>query len=114
MASSNGNEHTGHRKRLKKKFIENGLDVFELHEALELYLFYAIPRKDTNPLAHRLLDKYGSIGAVCDAPIDELEREFGLLKKSEIFARDMRILDDDDPYDANAIQMTDKIVTQFY
>ena len=46
--------------------------------------------------------------------IDYLEREFGLLKKSEIFARDMRILDDDDPYDANAIQMTDKIFTQFY
>lgn len=46
--------------------------------------------------------------------IDYLEREFGLLKKSEIFDRDMRILDDDDPYDANAIQMTDKIFTQFY
>ena len=46
--------------------------------------------------------------------IDYLEKEFGLLKKSEIFARDMRILDDDDPYDANAIQMTDKIFTQFY
>ena len=46
--------------------------------------------------------------------IDYLEREFGLLKKSEIFARDMRILDDDDPYDTNAIQMTDKIFTQFY
>ena len=46
--------------------------------------------------------------------IDYLEREFGLLKKSEILDRDMRILDDDDPYDANAIQMTDKIFTQFY
>lgn len=87
MASSNGNEHTGHRKRLKKKFIENGLDVFEPHEALELYLFYAIPRKDTNPLAHRLLDKYGSIGAVCDAPIDELEREFGLSETAAVLLK---------------------------
>ena len=87
MASSNGKEHTGHRKRLKKKFIENGLDVFEPHEALELYLFYAIPRKDTNPLAHRLLDKYGSIGAVCDAPIDELEREFGLSETAAVLLK---------------------------
>ena len=64
------NSHDGHRKRLKNKFIENGLDVFEPHEALELFLFYAIPRKDTNPLAHRLLDRYYTISSVCDAPID--------------------------------------------
>lgn len=87
MTSSNGNEHTGHRKRLKKKFIENGLDVFEPHEALELYLFYAIPRKDTNPLAHRLLDKYGSISAVCDASIEELEREFGLSQSASVLLK---------------------------
>lgn len=87
MTSSNGNEHTGHRKRLKKKFIENGLDVFEPHEALELYLFYAIPRKDTNPLAHRLLDKYGSISAVCDAPLDELENEFGLSQSASVLLK---------------------------
>ena len=56
--SSDSSVHKGHRKTLKKKFIENGLDVFEPHEALELYLYYAIPRKDTNPLAHRLLDRF--------------------------------------------------------
>ncbi|MBQ1353339.1 MAG: hypothetical protein IIY42_00685, partial [Ruminococcus sp.] len=57
---------------------DNGLDGFEEHQALELYLFYAIPRRDTNPLAHRLLERYRNIGGVCDAPIDELERDFGL------------------------------------
>ena len=41
------NEHGGHRERVRKKFLMNGLDVFEPHEALEMYLFYAIPRKDT-------------------------------------------------------------------
>ena len=40
--SSDSSVHKGHRKTLKKKFIENGLDVFEPHEALELYLYYAI------------------------------------------------------------------------
>lgn len=87
MASVKGNEHTGHRQRLKKKFIENGFDVFEPHEALEMYLFYAIPRKDTNPLAHRLLDRYLTIGGVCDAPIDELKNEFGLSESAATFLK---------------------------
>ena len=78
MASSNGSDHKGHRERLRKRFIENGLDGFEEHQALELFLFYAIPRKDTNPLAHRLLERYRSISGVCDAPIDELQRDFGI------------------------------------
>lgn len=78
MTSSNGGEHAGHRERLRRKFIENGLDIFEPHQALELYLFYAVPRKDTNPLAHRLLDRYLTISGVCDAPIDELQKDFGL------------------------------------
>ena len=43
-----------------------------------MFLYYAIPRKDTNPLAHRLLDRYITVGGVCDAPIDELMKEFGL------------------------------------
>ena len=87
MASSNGHEHTGHRKRLKKKFIENGFDVFEPHEALEMYLFYAIPRKDTNPLAHRLLDRYLTIGGVCDAPLDELINEFKLSESAAVYLK---------------------------
>lgn len=70
--------HNGHRKRLKKKFLENGLDIFEPHQALELFLFYAIPRKDTNLIAHRLIDKYLSVSGVCDAPIDELMKEPGI------------------------------------
>ncbi len=87
MASKSGGEHTGHRQRLRKKFIENGFDGFEPHEALEMYLFYAIPRKDTNPLAHRLLDRYLTIGGVCDAPIDELMKDFGLSESAASFIK---------------------------
>ncbi|MCD8027010.1 MAG: hypothetical protein LUF33_08865 [Clostridiales bacterium] len=87
MASNNGKEHTGHRQRLRKKFIDNGLDGFEPHEALELYLFYAIPRKDTNPLAHRLLDRYITLGGVCDAPIDELMKDFGLSETAAVYLK---------------------------
>lgn len=72
------NEHSGHRARVRKKFLENGFDGFEPHEILEMYLFYAIPRKDTNALAHRLINCYKNIGGVCDAPINELMVEFSL------------------------------------
>lgn len=82
MGDSKKSEHSGHRERLRRRFIDNGLDGFEEHQALELYLFYAIPRRDTNPLAHRLLERYRNIGGVCDAPIDELERDFGLSKSA--------------------------------
>ena len=120
MASSNGNEHAGHRQRLKKKFIENGLDVFEPHQALEMYLFYAIPRKDTNPLAHRLLDRYLTIGGVCDAPIDELKNEFGLSESAAVLLKmlpDMsRLYNESKMSDDNIIDwenVGEKIKTKF-
>ena len=48
-------EHDGHRKRLRQRFLQAGIDGFDDLALLELLLQYAIPRKDTNPLAHRLL-----------------------------------------------------------
>lgn len=87
MAAEKGSEHSGHRKRLKNKFITNGFDGFEAHEALEMCLFYAIPRKDTNPLAHRLLDRYMTIGGVCDAPFDELMRDFNLSESAAVYLK---------------------------
>lgn len=52
--------HDGHRQRLKKRFLKEDLDGFEPHEVLELILFYAIPRRDTNDLAHRLIQYFGT------------------------------------------------------
>lgn len=63
----------GHRKRLRERFADAGLDGFADHEALELLLTYAIPRKDTKPLAKELLSRFGSVGAVLSAPLDELK-----------------------------------------
>lgn len=64
--------HDGHRKRLIQRFLEEGLDSFEPHNVLELLLFYAIPRKDTNELAHRLIDTFGCLNGVFDAPFEAL------------------------------------------
>ena len=70
--------HDGHREKMKKRFLEGGLDHFADHEALELLLFYAIPRRDTNELAHRLIDRYGSLDAVFSAPAEDLMRVDGI------------------------------------
>ena len=70
--------HDGHREKMKKRFLEGGLDHFADHEALELLLFYAIPRRDTNELAHRLIDHYGSLDAVLSAPVEDLLRTDGI------------------------------------
>lgn len=66
--------HDGHRQRLKDRFRKEGLDNFSEVNALELMLFYCVPRQDTNPLAHRLLDHFGTFAQVLDAPPEELEK----------------------------------------
>lgn len=64
--------HDGHRDRMKNRFLRHGLGGFDDVTALELLLFYAMPRQDTNPLAHRLLQVFGSFSAVLDASEQEL------------------------------------------
>lgn len=64
--------HDGHRGRLKRRFEKTGLDGFAPHEVLELILFYAIPRRDTNPIAHELIDVFGGIDKVFEADVSEL------------------------------------------
>jgi DNA repair protein RadC len=72
MAAPKDPVHAGHRERFKRRFINEGLSGFSDHEALELLLYYSIPQKDTNVLAHRLIDEFGSLDAVFDAPVDAL------------------------------------------
>ena len=64
--------HRGHRQRLRKRILDQGLDSLEPHEILEYLLGYAIPRQDTNPLAHALIDRFGSLNAVLSAGMPEL------------------------------------------
>ena len=66
------NIHEKHRQRVKKRFRDEGLDHFEELHALELLLFYAVPQKDTNDLAHDLLDHFGNLHQVLTAPPEQL------------------------------------------
>lgn len=67
-----GGIHDGHRARMKKKLLENGERGFDDHELLEILLYYAVPRRDTNELAHRLLQQFGSLRGVLSASVQEL------------------------------------------
>lgn len=66
--------HAGHRKRIRDRFISEGLDTFEDHQVLELLLFYCIPRKDTNELAHRMIREFGSLAGLFEAEPKEIKR----------------------------------------
>lgn len=71
-------EHDGHRKRLRERFRQSGLNGFAPHEALELLLTYVIPRRDVNPLAHRLIAHFGTFSAVLEANEQELRQVDGV------------------------------------
>ena len=77
--------HDGHRQRLKKRFLDEGLDHFDEHQVLELLLFYTIPRQDTNPIAHALLDRFGSLAQVMEAPVEELKKVPGVGETTATF-----------------------------
>lgn len=70
--------HNGHRERLRERFKQTNLEGYAPHEALELLLTYAIPRRDTNPIAHALLKRFGSLHKVLEAPQEELMQVDGV------------------------------------
>lgn len=70
--------HANHRKRVKEKFLEFGIEGMFSHEILEILLFYSVPREDTNPIAHTLVNEFGSLSAVLDAGYDDLLKIKGL------------------------------------
>ncbi len=77
--------HDNHRQRLDKKVREYGLEMLEPHEQLEHILFTAIPRGDTNKIAHRLLERFVTVGAVLNADPKELEKVEGVGPRTALF-----------------------------
>ena len=79
--------HEGHRRRLMDRYIKEGLINFEDHQVLELLLFYAIPRKDTNEIAHILLKSFGSLSNVFEADAEELMKIEGIGKNAAVLIK---------------------------
>lgn len=78
-------KHEGHRQRLKDKIRENGLSVLQEHEILEWLLMYTIPYKDTNALAHDLIDRFGSLSNVLDTNRLDLTSVKGVGEETALF-----------------------------
>jgi len=72
------NVNAGHRGRLRDHFVKNGADSFADHQLLELLLFYSVPRIDTNKLAHRMIQAFGSLRALLEATPNEIVKACGV------------------------------------
>lgn len=79
------NIHVGHRKRRKERFRNHGLNGFADHEVLELLLYYAVPRIDTNEIAHDLLKRFGTLDQVVHASVEELMKVKGVGENMALF-----------------------------
>ena len=101
--------HKGHRERLKQRFLEEGLDNFTDIQVLELLLFYAIPRSDTNPIAHALLDRFGSLSQVLEADAEELKKVPGI--KDHAATLLALVIDLCRYYQVNCAQQTEVLTT---
>ena len=76
--------HENHRQRMKARYLAEGMDSFSRHNVLEFLLFYAIPRKDTNDIAHALINHFGSLSGVLEASVEELMAVKGISEHSAI------------------------------
>ena len=82
--------HAGHRARLRQRAQKETLGAFQPHEALELLLFHPIPQRDVNPLAHALIDRFGSLRGVLCASREELSGVPGVGERTVSFLGDVR------------------------
>ncbi len=72
---------------MRERYMLNGTDGMEVHEVLELMLYYTIPRCDTNPIAHKLIDTFGSFSGVLEASVEDLAEVEGIGKKAAVFLK---------------------------
>src|SRR3989304_6250057 len=69
---NDNNSHSGHRERLRERFLKSGLEGFHDYETVEFLLTYAIPRRDVKPIAKKLIERFGGFKGVFDATQAEL------------------------------------------
>ena len=79
--------HSGHRARMKERFLKEGFQNFADHEIMEFLLFYSMPRKDTNEIGHQLLSQFGAFDRAFDAPYTELLKIDGIGEHSAILLK---------------------------
>lgn len=76
--------HEGHRQRVKTRYLSEGLDAFEDHQVLEMLLFFCIPMKDTNELAHKMIREFGSLAGLFEADPKDISKRCGVSENTAI------------------------------
>lgn len=77
--------HDGHRDRMRERVLKNGLESLQPHEVLEYLLFAFVPRKDTNAIAHALINEFGSLSDVLNADKEHLAAVSGMTDNAALF-----------------------------
>lgn len=77
--------HDGHRNRMREKVAESGFTGFQDHEVLEFILFHFVPMRNTNEIAHALIDKFGSFSDVLNADVEQLKSVSGMTYNAALF-----------------------------
>lgn len=72
------NIHKDHRQRVRERYFKEGIDSMAEHNIVEFLLFFGIPFKDTNGIAHELIEKFGDLSGILEAPVEELMRVEGI------------------------------------
>jgi len=74
----NSNIHAGHRERMRKRFLKDGINVFDDYQVLEFLMYYVYKREDTNPIGHKLINEFKTLEAVFNADYEELQSVEGI------------------------------------
>lgn len=80
----NKTDHSGHRQHVRESYLSHGLLGEPDHRVLEMLLFFGIPYRDTNPIAHALIDTFGSFPAVLEASPEQLKQVKGMTMNASI------------------------------
>jgi len=72
------NPNAGHRERMRARYKKGGIEAMADHEIVELLLFYAVPRRDTNKIAHGIIHEFGSLHALLESDVDQIQKRCGL------------------------------------
>lgn len=112
--NTNEQIHKNHRNRMKNTFVENGFKAFSEIQKLEFLLFFAIPQKDVNPLAHSLLSEFGSLNKVISASFEDLLKVPGVGKHTALLLKTFKAVSIEQPVASELTKLSSTALAKEY
>lgn len=110
------NLHKNHRQRVRSRYLAEGIKTMADHNIVELLLFYGVPYRDTNDIAHELVERFGNLNGILDAPVEELEKVAGIGENTAILihlTRDIALKYSENRLTDKAILGTEERISSF-